>query len=79
MDPDEGRIVVVTGAAGGTGDALVRALHDRGAGCVVATDIDLPGVERLGEELGAARVLARALDVTDEQATARSSRRSTAA
>jgi NAD(P)-dependent dehydrogenase (short-subunit alcohol dehydrogenase family) len=67
MDP-EGRIIVVTGAAGGIGGALVRALIDRGARTVVAADLDGPGVERLGEELGA-RVLARALDVCDERAT----------
>jgi len=67
MDP-EGRIIVVTGAAGGIGGALVHALIDRGARTVVAADLDGPGVERLGEELGA-RVLARTLDVCDEQAT----------
>jgi len=67
MDP-EGRIIVVTGAAGGIGGALVHALIDRGARTVVAADLDGPGVERLGEELGA-RVLARTLDVCDERAT----------
>jgi NAD(P)-dependent dehydrogenase (short-subunit alcohol dehydrogenase family) len=68
MDP-EGRIVVVTGAAGGIGGALVRALHERGARSVIAADLDRGGVERLSEDLGAAHVMARALDVTDEQAT----------
>jgi NAD(P)-dependent dehydrogenase (short-subunit alcohol dehydrogenase family) len=67
MDP-EGRIIVVTGAAGGIGGALVHALIDRGARTVVAADLDGPGVERLGEELDA-RVLARTLDVCDERAT----------
>ncbi|MGO8904922.1 MAG: SDR family oxidoreductase [Solirubrobacteraceae bacterium] len=67
MDP-EGRIIVVTGAAGGIGSALVHALIDRGARTVVAADLDGPGVERLREELGA-RVLARTLDVCDERAT----------
>jgi NAD(P)-dependent dehydrogenase (short-subunit alcohol dehydrogenase family) len=67
MDP-EGKVVVVTGAAGGIGGALVRALVERGARSVVAADLDGPGVERLGDELGA-RVVARVLDVGDEPAT----------
>jgi NAD(P)-dependent dehydrogenase (short-subunit alcohol dehydrogenase family) len=68
MDP-EGRVIVVTGAAGGIGGALVRALVERGARSVVAADLDARGVEQLSEELGAAQVVPRALDVTDEQAT----------
>src|SRR5271165_7004794 len=68
MDP-EGRIVVVTGAAGGIGGALVRGLLERGARTVVAADLDLGGVELLSEELGAGRVAARVLDVSDEDAT----------
>jgi NAD(P)-dependent dehydrogenase (short-subunit alcohol dehydrogenase family) len=68
MDP-EGKVVVVTGAAGGIGGALVRALHARGARTVVAADLDASGVERLSEELGGERVLARELDVCDEAAT----------
>jgi NAD(P)-dependent dehydrogenase (short-subunit alcohol dehydrogenase family) len=62
------RTVVVTGAAGGIGGALVRELLERGARDVVAADLDLDGVDSLREELGAA-VSARALDVADEQAT----------
>jgi len=65
----EGKVIVVTGAAGGIGGALVRALLQRGARTVVAADIDGGGVERLSEELGAARVLPRLLDVSQEQAT----------
>jgi NAD(P)-dependent dehydrogenase (short-subunit alcohol dehydrogenase family) len=65
----EGKVAVVTGAAGGIGGALVRSLAERGAARVIAADLDLTGAERLSEELGAERVLARALDVTDEQAT----------
>ena len=68
MDP-EGRIAVVTGAAGGIGGALVRALVERGARSVVAADLDRGGVERLSEEMGAAHVVPRVLDVTDEEAT----------
>ena len=61
--------MVVTGAAGGIGGALVRALVEHGARSVVAADLDASGVERLSEELGAGKVVPRALDVTDEQAT----------
>ena len=67
MDP-EGKIIVVTGAAGGIGGALVGALLERGAQSVIAADLDGQGVERLGEELGVA-VLPRVLDVADETAT----------
>jgi NAD(P)-dependent dehydrogenase (short-subunit alcohol dehydrogenase family) len=69
MDP-QGKTIVVTGAAGGIGGALVRALVERGASSVVAVDQDGAGVERLSEQLGAERVVqARVLDVADEQAT----------
>ena len=43
MDP-RGRIAVVTGAAGGIGGALVRALVAAGAETVVATDLDADGI-----------------------------------
>jgi NAD(P)-dependent dehydrogenase (short-subunit alcohol dehydrogenase family) len=65
----EGKIIVVTGAAGGIGGALVRALVAGGARSVVAADIVAEGVERLSEELGEV-VSARVLDVADEAATA---------
>jgi NAD(P)-dependent dehydrogenase (short-subunit alcohol dehydrogenase family) len=55
MDP-EGKIAVVTGAAGGIGAALVQALNERGAREVIAADLDGTGVEHV-------------LDVSDEQAT----------
>lgn len=67
MDP-EGKVIVVTGAAGGIGGALVRALVERGAAAVVAADLDGPGVESLAAELGS-RVVPRTLDVGDEAAT----------
>ena len=68
MDP-EGKVIVVTGAAGGIGGALVRALLERGARTVVAADIHGDGVELLSEELDDARVVPRLLDVADEHAT----------
>jgi NAD(P)-dependent dehydrogenase (short-subunit alcohol dehydrogenase family) len=60
-----GRIAVVTGAAGGIGSALVRALVAGGARTVVATDLDLAAVAGDG-----AQVLPRRLDVADDAATA---------
>jgi NAD(P)-dependent dehydrogenase (short-subunit alcohol dehydrogenase family) len=62
MDP-RGRIAVVTGAAGGIGSALVRALVDAGASTVVATDVRADAIASGGA------VVARALDVGDEAAT----------
>ena len=57
----EGRTIVVTGAAGGIGGGLVRALANEGAN-VVATDLDEPAIDAPG-------VTSRALDVGDEAAT----------
>jgi len=54
----EGRTVVVTGAGGGIGGALVRGCLERGAKRVVATDLTEPDA---GEP--------RVLDVADEAAT----------
>jgi NAD(P)-dependent dehydrogenase (short-subunit alcohol dehydrogenase family) len=62
MDP-RGRIAVVTGAAGGIGGALTRALVAAGADVVVATDLRVDGIET------ADKVVAKALDVGDEAAT----------
>jgi 2,3-dihydro-2,3-dihydroxybenzoate dehydrogenase len=55
---------IVTGAAGGIGAAVVRALHDEGA-FVVALDRDEVGVTRLATDLSSARapVYASTLDV----------------
>jgi NAD(P)-dependent dehydrogenase (short-subunit alcohol dehydrogenase family) len=68
MNP-EGRIIVVTGASGGIGGALVRALVERDAQRVIAVDLVADGVEQLSSELGEERVIARTLDVADEAAT----------
>jgi 3alpha(or 20beta)-hydroxysteroid dehydrogenase len=56
----EGKIVVVTGAAGGQGAAEAIALAAEGA-TVVATDLTPPA-------LGTDRIVGRALDVTSEAA-----------
>src|SRR5215217_538087 len=62
MDP-KGRIAVVTGAAGGIGGALVRALVAAGAETVVAIDVRADAIAT-GDH-----VVARALDVGSESAT----------
>ena len=65
----EGKIVLVTGAAGGLGAAAARALALEGAR-ILATDIDERGVEALARELdarhGAGRATAMRHDVTSE-------------
>ena len=58
-----GRIAVVTGAAGGIGSALVRALTQQRCKLVVATDLDP------GRIVGGPGIIARALDVGDAVAT----------
>jgi NAD(P)-dependent dehydrogenase (short-subunit alcohol dehydrogenase family) len=58
-----GRIAVVTGAAGGIGGAIVRALTAAGARLIVAADLNEAAVA------DGSRVLARRLDVADEAAT----------
>ncbi len=56
----EGKIVVVTGAAGGQGAAEATALAGEGA-TVIATDLEPPA-------LGGERIVCRALDVTSDDA-----------
>lgn len=57
-------VVVVTGAAGGIGAALVRRFVAEGARRVVAADLDGDGAGRVAEEAGPV-VEGAALDVTD--------------
>jgi NAD(P)-dependent dehydrogenase (short-subunit alcohol dehydrogenase family) len=63
------RVAVVTGAATGIGRGIARALAAKGCH-VVAADVDVPGIERLADELAASgvRSLAVACDVTDAHA-----------
>ena len=58
-------VALITGAAGGIGSAVARALAAGGA-CVVATDLDAQGAAALADELGEVAISARA-DVLDEQ------------
>jgi len=65
----EGKIALVTGAAGGLGTAMALALAREGA-LVVATDVDPARGASLVDEIGRAGARARFLvhDVTDEDA-----------
>ena len=67
MAPElRGRRALVTGASGGLGQAIARALHARGAGVVLtARRVDL--LERLQGELGE-RVETLPADLTDREA-----------
>jgi len=60
----DGKVALVTGAAGGIGAAAARGLAEEGA-LLLLTDADGPGAERLAQELGG-RASARAHDVTSE-------------
>ena len=70
MDPG-GRVAVVTGAEGGIGSALVRALVAAEAKAVVGADVMPPPVPAPSGGPGGSdtRVVSRQLDVTDEAAT----------
>ncbi|MBV9542857.1 MAG: SDR family oxidoreductase [Chloroflexi bacterium] len=68
MQRFEGRIALVTGAAGGIGQAVCRRLASEGA-AIVATDLQASQVEGLASELrgnDGGRALALGLDVRDK-------------
>jgi NADP-dependent 3-hydroxy acid dehydrogenase YdfG len=64
----QGKVVLITGSAGGIGAATAHALHACGA-CLVLTDTTQASVDRLAAEFDPKRTLALALDVTDAVAT----------
>ncbi len=68
----EGKVAIVTGAAGGIGRAYARALAQAGARVVLA-DIDEAGASAVAKqlELEGHTVLAAGLDVTSERSAAR--------
>jgi NAD(P)-dependent dehydrogenase (short-subunit alcohol dehydrogenase family) len=57
----DGRVVVVTGAAGGIGRALVRRFEAAGAAAVVGSDLGLDGVD-VTREADIQRLVGRVLD-----------------
>ncbi len=59
-----GKTALVTGAGSGIGEAVARCFVEQGA-VVVATDVNVDGVEQLAEELGRDAVKVVQLDVTD--------------
>ncbi len=46
------KVVVITGAANGIGEALARRFHKEGARAIVVSDIDGAGAERVAKEVG---------------------------
>jgi NAD(P)-dependent dehydrogenase (short-subunit alcohol dehydrogenase family) len=68
----EGRVAIVTGAAGGIGRWLAAGLGAAGA-AVLATDLDGPGLTELEATLGAAAIDAAGVvvDLADEDAAER--------
>jgi 3alpha(or 20beta)-hydroxysteroid dehydrogenase len=60
----EGRVALITGAAGGIGASTARCMAQEGA-ALLLTDANGDGAERLAEELGGAAA-ARAHDVSSE-------------
>lgn len=65
-----GKVVIVTGAAGGIGRALVEGFADAGA-TVIAADLAEDAVKALADEFGAGNVFGVALDVSDHGQLAR--------
>lgn len=69
----EGEVVLVTGGAGGLGDATVRRLHQAGAAVVIADLNDEKGTA-LAEELGNKAVYVRTDVLSEDAVQARSTR-----
>jgi 3-oxoacyl-[acyl-carrier protein] reductase len=65
----EGRVALVTGATGGIGEAIARALHARGA-AVALTGRREDELARVAESLGGERVLVAPADLADAAAPA---------
>jgi len=63
--PLHNKVVLITGASGGIGEACARALHAAGAKIVLT---DLEKVDDLAESIGGENVMAMTFDVTDRRA-----------
>ena len=67
-----GKLIVITGGAGGIGSALARRFAAEGAAGVVVADRDVAGATRVAEEIEATHpgvALAVACDVADDKST----------
>lgn len=62
------RVVFITGASGGIGGEVAKAMYARGARLVL-TDLSWETIDRMAAGMAPARVLALPLDVTDMAAT----------
>jgi 3alpha(or 20beta)-hydroxysteroid dehydrogenase len=62
MSSMQGKVIAITGGAGGIGEATARMAHAQGAS-VVITDLDAGSVESIAESLGE-RALGLAVDVS---------------
>lgn len=66
---DAGRVIVVTGAAGGIGRAIARRLLQDPAARLLLVDRDEEGLHEVGDQLGqSSRVQLETTDITDEEA-----------
>ncbi|MFZ6774406.1 SDR family NAD(P)-dependent oxidoreductase [Undibacterium sp. SXout7W] len=63
-----GKVVLITGASGGIGQAVTNRLYERGANLVL-TDISAEGLNRTFAELNKERVILAPLDVTNMAGT----------
>jgi NAD(P)-dependent dehydrogenase (short-subunit alcohol dehydrogenase family) len=63
-----GKVVFITGAAGGIGAACAREFYRHGANLVL-TDLGAEAIEEIAKDFDPARVLSQMLDVTDMSAT----------
>jgi meso-butanediol dehydrogenase / (S,S)-butanediol dehydrogenase / diacetyl reductase len=66
MDSLDGKVVLITGAAGGIGHATARHLHDEGA-TVIATAASSVRAKTLADDFDSDRWAVRVVDVTREQ------------
>jgi 3-oxoacyl-[acyl-carrier protein] reductase len=61
-----GRVIIITGAAGGIGDEFVRRFLNNGD-TVIATDTSNEALTALSSKFASARLHVRTADITDEQ------------